>query len=98
MVRNLYSPGEYLRGPVVWTESFARCDHPSVAARWSDLSVTGEEGQSIPVRTVSVNYQERKAGGCDNTNAAVDGSGWTQRTNTPRTTRAGARLSLARTV
>ncbi len=46
------------------------------------LSATGEEGQSIPVRTVSVNYQERKAGGCDNTDVTVDGNGWTQRTNT----------------
>ena len=98
VVRDLYSPGEYLRGPVVWTESFARCDHPTCAARWSDLAATGEEGQSIPVRTVSVNYQERKAGGCDNTEVTVDGNGWTQRTNTTRTARSGSRLSFPRTV
>jgi hypothetical protein len=98
VVRDLYSPGEYLRGPVVWTESFTRCDHPPVVARWSDLYATGEEGQSIPVQTVSVNYQERRAGGCDNTDVTVDRSGWTQRTNTTRTARSGARLSLSRSV
>jgi len=98
VVRDLYSPGEFLRGPVVWTESFARCDHPSFAAQWSGLLATGEEGQSIPVHTVSVNYQERKAGGCDNTDVIVDGNAWTQRTNTTRTARSGSRLSLPRTV
>ena len=97
-VRDLYSRGEYLRGPVVWTESFARCDHPSFAGRWSGLSVTGENGQSTPVTTVSVNYQERSAGGCDNTNVTVDGTGWTQRTATTRTARSGTRLALPRTV
>ena len=98
VVRDLHSPGEYLRGPVVWTESFARCDDPSFAATWSDLSATGEEGQEIPVRTVSVNYQERKAGGCDNTNVTVAQGGWTQWANTARTVRSGSRLSLPRTV
>jgi hypothetical protein len=98
VVRDLYSRGEYLRGPVVWTESFARCDHPSFAARWTDLAATGENGQAIPVTTVSVNYQERSAGGCDNTNATVDGTGWMQRTSTPRTVQSGTRLSLPRAV
>lgn len=98
VVRDLYSRGEYLRSPVVWTESFARCDHPSFAVRWSDLSAAGEGGHSIPVTTVSVNYQERSAGGCDNTNVSVDGTGWIQRTNTTRATRPGARLSLPRAV
>ncbi len=96
VVRDLFSRGEYLRGPVVWTESFARCDHPSFAARWSDLLAVGENGQPIPVATVSVNYQQRSAGGCDNTNVSVDATGWTQRTATERITRAGARLSLPR--
>ena len=80
----------------MWTESFARCDHPPVAARWSNLTATGEEAQTFPVTTVSVNYQDRSAGGCDNTNVEVDGTGWTQRTNTPRSTRSGSRLSLPR--
>ena len=71
---------------------------PSFAAKWSDLSALGEEGRQIPVRTVSVNYQERKAGGCDNTDVTVDRTGWTQRTNTTRTVRSGSRSSLPRTV
>jgi hypothetical protein len=98
VVRDLYSRGEYLRGPVAWTESFARCDHPSFAARWSDLLVIGENAQPIPISTVSVNYQERSAGGCDNTNVSVDGAGWIQRTATERVTRSGTQLSLPRTV
>ena len=98
VVRDLYSRGEYLRSPVVWTESFARCDHPSFAVRWSDVRATGEDGQTIPVSTVSVNYQDRSAGGCDNTDVTVDGTGWTQRTNTLRSVRSGTRLSLPRAV
>ncbi|MGB5533244.1 MAG: hypothetical protein WBN71_09070 [Acidimicrobiia bacterium] len=97
-VRDLFSRGEYLRSPVVWTESFARCDHPSFAARWSDLTATAEDGQTTPVTTVSVNYQARPAGGCDNTNVTVDGTGWTQLTNTPRSAGPGTRLSLPRAV
>lgn len=98
VVRDLYSRGEYLRGPVAWTESFARCDHPSFAARWSDLVTVGGSGEPTPVATVKVSYQERSAGGCDNTNVSVDGSGWEQRTGTERTTPTGARLSLPRAV
>jgi hypothetical protein len=94
VVRDLYSHGKYLRGPVMWTESFARCDQPSVAVRWSDLSVVAEEGRTIPVTTVSVNYQRHDAGGCDNTNASLDGVGWVQRTSTERIARTGERLSL----
>jgi hypothetical protein len=98
VVRDLYSRGGYLRSPVVWTESFARCDHPSFAVRWSDLSGTEEGGQRFSVAAVLVNYQKRSAGGCDNTDVAVDGTGWTQRTNTPRTVPSGTRLSLPRAV
>ena len=98
VVRDLYSRGQYLRSPVVWTESFARCEHPSFAVRWSDLSATRENGQPISITAVVVNYQDRSAGGCDNTNVSVDGTGWTQRTNVPRPTPPGARLSLPRSV
>jgi len=98
VVRDLYSPGAYLRGPVVWTESFARCDHPPVAVRWSNLHVVDEDDRAIPVTAVSANYQERSAGGCDNTDVEVDASGWLQRTNTERRRRPGARLTLPRAV
>lgn len=96
VVRDLFSPGEYLRGPVVWTESFARCDHPSVAVRWSDLLALGSSGQPITVGSVSANFQDRAAGGCDNTDVTVDASGWVQRTTTERTARSGAPLNLPR--
>jgi hypothetical protein len=94
VVRHLFSTGEYLRGPVVWTECFARCDHPSSAVRWSDLSVVGEEGQTIEVTTVLVNYQRYESGGCDNTDVVVDGSGWVQRTTVERVATTGDRLSI----
>jgi hypothetical protein len=98
VVRDLFSRGEYLRGPVVWTESFARCDHPSVAVRWSDLLAVGASDQTIAVVSASVNFQDRAAGGCDNTDVTVDRAGWVQRTTTDRTVRSGVRLDLPRTL
>ena len=94
VVRDLFSQGEYLRGPIVWTEAFARCDHPSVAVRWSDLLAVGEKDRPIPVRSASVNFQDRSAGGCDNTDVTVDRAGWVQRTTTERTTRSGSTVKL----
>jgi len=47
---------------------------------------------------VSVNYQDRSAGGCDNTDVGVDAGGWTQRTGVERSVRSGTRLPLLRTV
>ena len=96
VVRDLFSRGEYLRGPVVWTEAFARCDHPPVAVRWSDLLAVGETGKPIAVRSASANFQDRAAGGCDNTNVTIDGGGWVQRTATERTVRSGVPLDLPR--
>jgi hypothetical protein len=98
VVRDLFSPGEFLRGPVAWTESFARCDHPPVAVRWSDLLVVGEADQPIAVSSVSVNFQDRSAGGCDNTDVRVGRGGWVQRTATERTIRSGMPLTLPRTL
>jgi hypothetical protein len=94
VVRVLFSRGEFLRGPVVWTESFARCEQPSVAVRWSDLEAVGETKGTMAVTTGSVNYQRREAGGCDNTNTTVEGGGWVQRTSTERTVRSGTRLTV----
>ena len=98
VVRDLFSRGEYLRGPVVWTESFARCEHPSVAVRWSDLLAVGEMDQPIAVASVSPMFQDRAAGGCDNTDVSVDRAGWVQRTTTDRTIRPGVPLKLPRTL
>lgn len=92
VVRVLFSRGEYLSGPVVWSEAFARCEHAPVAVRWSDLEVVGEG--VVAVVTGSVNYQRRDAGGCDNTNMTVNGDGWVQQTATLRTVPSGTRLTL----
>lgn len=94
VVRVLFSRGQYLRAPVVWTEAFARCEYPSVAVKWSDLEAVGKKKGVMPVTTGSVNYQHRDAGGCDNTNMYVEGDGWVQRTATERTVPTGARLSI----
>ena len=96
VVRDLFSRGEYLRGPVVWTESFARCDHPPVAVRWSDLLAVGEADQPIAVASVSASFQDRAAGGCDNTDVTVDRAGWVQTTTSERTARSGVPLKLPR--
>ena len=94
VVRILFSRGEFLRGPVVWTEAFARCEHPSVAARWTDLEAMGETRGLMRIPAGQVNYQQRDAGGCDNTNMDVKGDGWVQRTATDRTVSAGTVLSI----
>ena len=78
----------------MWTEAFARCDHPSVAVRWSEPEVMDEDDRVVSIARVAVNYQSHQAGGCANTNATTDGVGWVQRTNTPRTTPNGAMLTL----
>jgi len=94
VIRILFSQGGYIRGPVVWTESFARCEMPSVAAKWTDLEAVGERKGVIPVTSGSVNYQHFDAGGCDNTNMYVDGNGWVQQTTTERTVRTATVLSI----
>jgi hypothetical protein len=94
VVRVLFSRGKFLRGPVVWTESFARCEHPSVAVRWTDLEAVGERRGAMSIESCQVNYQAYDAGGCDNTNQTVDGGGWVQRTNTERTVPTGAMLAI----
>lgn len=94
VVRVLFSRGKYLRRPVVWTEAFARCEHPSVAARWTDLEAEGETRGVMPITAGQVNYQQHQAGGCDNTDIDVEGDGWVQRTATERTVPVGTVLSI----
>ena len=93
VVRELWSPGTWLRGPVVWTESFQDCDAPSFAVRWSEPRLVGDDGEVYEVGEMAVDYQRREAGGCDNTDSSVDDVGWVQRTNVPRRRRAGSRLA-----
>jgi hypothetical protein len=91
-VRDLYARGTLLTSPVVWTESFARCDHPGVAVRWSDLSAEAVDGSIVRPEAVRVSYQARAAGGCDNTTVEIAGAGIVQRTTATRTVRDGAVL------
>jgi hypothetical protein len=83
-VRTLYSHGSHLLAPMVWSEVFARCEHPRVTARWSGLRAITIEGDEIVPRAVRVNYQSRADGGCDNTTVSVDELGILQVTNTER--------------
>ena len=94
VIRDLWVDANHLGGPVVWSEVFAHCDHPSAAIRWSNLSGIGVDGAVHDVRSVRLNYQTHADGGCANTNTSVDGDGFLQRTNTERITQTGQTLSL----
>jgi len=90
VVRDLHAKGAHLIAPIVWTEAFARCEHPSVAVRWSDLRAVNESGAEIRPARVRVNYQARAEGGCDNTSVVVDELGLVQATATQRQLPQGA--------
>ncbi|OFW66033.1 MAG: hypothetical protein A2Z12_10065 [Actinobacteria bacterium RBG_16_68_21] len=84
VVRDLHTHGAYLTAPIVWTEAFARCEHPAVAVRWSDLRTVNSAGAEVRPARVRVNYQGRGEGGCDNTTVVVDELGLVQATATQR--------------
>jgi hypothetical protein len=73
-------PAVALASPVVWSEVFARCDDPSSAVRWSELT-------PAPV-TTQITYQSFEDGGCTNTRIevvdGVTGMAVVQRTNAVR--------------
>ncbi|MCL1593763.1 MAG: hypothetical protein M3132_05360 [Actinomycetia bacterium] len=94
-VRDLYSPGAYLRAPVVWVESFAPCDAPRCEVRWSDASVVTEADVTLPINAMRVDYQPHAAGGCTNTNTILDGHSFVQRTGQLRTTKPGTTLAIS---
>lgn len=96
VVRHLAGGGDRLAAPVVWSEVFARCDHPSVAVRWSDLAAIGVSGRRIQPEGLAVSYEPGRAGGCDNTTVALDDHGVVQVTNTARTLPPGATIDLRR--
>ena len=96
VIRDLYGPGEYLTSPVMWSEVFAACDHPSVVVRWSGLLVVTASGQEVEPDGLVTNYQSYADGGCDNTNIDLDDVGALQITNTERVTPGGAVLALRR--
>jgi hypothetical protein len=85
LVRDLFTRGSHLLSPVMWTESFARCEHPSVAVRWSDPEAIRTDGTPIVPDAFRVEYQDLTRGGCLNTNVTSDPGGIVQRTSTDRT-------------
>lgn len=94
VVRDLYTDAEYLVSPMVWTESFLRCDHPGVVARWSQFSAVDDSGRTIRPEAIMVNYQAADRGGCGNTTARRDRDGIVQETGVKRTVGQGTRLDL----
>lgn len=99
VVRDLFVEADALSGPMVWSEIFADCDHPSAAVRWTDPLVITTDGRRVPITAVRLNYQRHGDGGCANTNTFVDtsiaGGGFVQRSNTERTNPTGQRLDLS---
>lgn len=92
VVRDLWADGDALVAPMVWSEVFADCDHPTTAVRWSDLSGLDRRGDEVRPSGLQVNYQDHAAGGCANTSSQADEHGVVQRTNTPRVVPQGALL------
>jgi hypothetical protein len=95
VIRDLHTHGPFLADPVVWSEVFADCDDPTVSVRWSDLRATTATGRLVAPEAVSVTYQARGEGGCDNTSVRLDAAGVAQITNTTRTVPQGTVLPLA---
>ena len=75
VIRELDAGGDRLGRPVVWSEVFARCEHPSVAVRWSGFEAGTADGERVAPRGLAVNYQAAAAGGCDNTTVVSDDAG-----------------------
>ncbi|MDH3296019.1 MAG: hypothetical protein OER95_17010 [Acidimicrobiia bacterium] len=96
VIRDLHVDAEHLVRPMVWSEVFADCDHPSVTIRWSNLNATLASGGTVTALSVRTNYQSHGDGGCANTTSSVDpdGRGFLQQTNTARVVGGGTILTL----
>ncbi len=96
VIRDLYVEAEYLVRPMVWSEVFADCDHPTTSVAWQNLEAEVAGGGTVSARTVRTNYQSYGDGGCANTNSFVDGQGarFVQQTNTARINGGGTLLTL----
>lgn len=99
IIRDLDCGGDRLTGLMVWTESFARCDDPVSAVRWSDLRAITASGRTVRPAAVRVNYQRVADGGCSNTtvelaDAAEGGPVIEQRTNSTRVIAQGTVVAL----
>lgn len=93
-VRDLYSAGNLISGPVVWSEIFARCDDTPAAVEWSDFECVMRSGRLAPITTLSVTHSVGPDGGCENSDVEFDGKAATLRTSTTRRTPNGAQLKL----
>ena len=91
-LRELLADGDRLTSPVMWAEVFARCDHPSTAVAWTDVSATGFDGSPVAVRSVRTSFPA--SGDCENTTVDVLDGALVQRTNRPRSVPAGALLPV----
>ena len=94
LVRCLHASGETLHSPLVWSEVFADCDDPAVSVRWTRPEVVTRSGRRVPVDSMTVSYQSRQEGGCDNTSSEVDDTAFVQTTNVVRRRPPGASLRL----
>lgn len=93
VIRELFCAGDHLRGPVVWSELFTRCDDPPVEVRWSRPGAAGLDGAVIRPDSGRVTYQAYDAGGCTNTNVEADEIGVVQRSGCGRRTPGGAEIA-----
>lgn len=84
VVRELAPAASLLERPVVWSEVFARCDHPSTTVRWSELEAVTADGRRLRPSAVQVGYQSFEDGGCTNTDAAPSEAGVLQVTAVER--------------
>jgi len=94
VVRDLVAGGDRLASPVVWSEVFARCGHPSVTVRWSGLEAATAAGDHVRPTGLSASYEANAAGGCDNTTIAADDRGVLQITNAERSVAQDAVVGL----
>lgn len=94
VVRDLWIEADSLVTPMVWSEVFAHCDHPSVAVRWSELDARTITGESFRTDAVRLNYQTYGDGGCANSDTSTDGIGFVQRTASERLNPTGTRLTI----
>jgi hypothetical protein len=94
VVRELHTGGTHLHRVLMWSEVFARCEHPSVAVRWSAPEAVTDDGTVLRPAEVVVNYQRIDDGGCTNSCSFVDDVGLVQQTNVARTNPLGSRLAV----
>lgn len=92
VVRDLLAHGDRLASPMVWSEVFARCDHPPVEVRWSGFEALTAAGEVRRPASVQLNYQAHADGGCANTDTCVEAGALVQRTNQRRAHAQGSHL------